>query len=138
MGVAKLPTINIDGKDVTSISMFGYKSLGVNGSSKFPRSSQILAYYLSGEECQRQRATEIGWGPTNSTVNGEDVVTQNDMLTAINEQSKNAVAQVNMSSTFWDPMKNLGNKIIAEEFKPDDTDAIKKLLDSTIANIRDE
>ncbi len=138
LGVAKLPTINIDGKDVTSISMFGYKSLGVNGSSKFPRSSQILAYYLSGEECQRQRATEIGWGPTNSTVNGEDVVTQNDMLTAINEQSKNAVAQVNMSSTFWDPMKNLGNKIIAEEFKPDDTDAIKKLLDSTIANIRDE
>ena len=35
-------------------------------------------------------------------------------------------------------MANLGNQLIADEFNPDDTDAIKQLLKATIENIRDE
>lgn len=138
LGATKLPTINVGGKDKQMVSMFGYKYLGVNGSSKFPRTSQILAYYLASETCQRERAKDLGWGPTNTKVAGEDVVTGSNMLTAIGDQSKYAVAQVNIVSTFWDPMANLGNKLIAADFKPDNTDAIKKLLNSTIDNIKDE
>lgn len=38
-GAAKLPTINVNGTDKQLISIFGYKYIGVNGSSKFPSNS---------------------------------------------------------------------------------------------------
>lgn len=137
-GAAKLPTINVNGEDKQMVSMLGYKFIGVNASSKFPRSAQILANYLAGEECQRERATELGWGPSNTTVNSEEVVTGSAVLTAIAEQGKFAVPQVNVASTFWDPYANLGNKLVADETDPSDADFFKKLITDTIANVRDE
>ena len=137
-GVAKLPTINVDGTDTQLISMFGYKYLGVNGSSQFPRTAQILAYYLHGEECQLQRAEELGWGPSNTAVQQNKVVTESAVLAAVGEQAKNAVVQVNIASTFWDPMGNLGNKMMADDWKPEDEAATRKLLQETITNVRDE
>ena len=35
-------------------------------------------------------------------------------------------------------MGNLGNKLVADEWNPDDADATRKLLKDTIANVRDE
>lgn len=137
-GAAKLPTINVDGEDKQLISMFGYKYIGVNGSSKFPNSAQILALYLSGEECQKQRTEELGWGPSNANVQKDKVVTESPVLNAIKAQSENSCTQVNIASTFWDPMANLGNKLVADEWKPDDADATRKLLQDTIKNVRDE
>lgn len=137
-GAAKLPTIDVNGEAKQMISMLGYKFIGVNAASKFPRSAQILANYLTGEECQRERATELGWGPSNQTVNGEEVVTGSAVLTAIAEQGKFAVPQVNMSQTFWDPYANLGNKLIADDTDPSNADFFKQLLTDTIANVRDE
>lgn len=137
-GAAKLPTIKVDGTDQQLISMFGYKYIGVNGSSQFPAASQILAHYLAGEECQLQRAEQLGWGPSNKNVQENEVVTGSAVLQAIKAQAANACPQVNIASTFWNPMGNLGNKLIADECKPDDAAAIKKLLQDTIANIRDE
>lgn len=137
-GAAKLPTINVDGEDKQLISMFGYKYIGVNGSSKFPNSAQILALYLSGEECQKQRTEELGWGPSNANVQKDKVVTESPVLNAIKTQSENSCTQVNIASTFWDPMANLGNKLVADEWKPDDADATRKLLQDTIKNVRDE
>ena len=137
-GAAKLPTINVDGEDKQLISMFGYKYIGVNGSSKFPNSAQILALYLSGEECQKQRTEELGWGPSNKNVQQDKLVTESPVLNAIKDQSLNSCTQVNIASTFWTPMGNLGNKLVAEEWNPDDTDATRKLLQDTITNIRDE
>lgn len=137
-GAAKLPTINVNGEDKQMVSMLGYKFIGVNASSKFPRSAQILANYLAGEDCQRERATELGWGPSNTTVNGEEVVTGSSVLTAIAEQGKFAVPQVNVASTFWDPYANLGNKLVADETDPSNAEFFKKLITDTIANVRDE
>lgn len=137
-GAAKLPTINVNGEDKQMISLLGYKFIGVNASSKFPRSAQILANYLAGEECQRERATELGWGPSNTTVNGEDIVTGSAVLTAIAEQGKYSVPQVNVASTFWDPFANLGNKLVADETDPSNADFFKQLINDTIANVRDE
>ena len=137
-GAAKLPTINVDGEDKQLISMFGYKYIGVNGSSKFPNSAQILALYLSGEECQKQRTEELGWGPSNKNVQQDKLVTESPVLNAIKDQSQNSCTQVNIASTFWNPMANLGNKLVADEWKPDDADATRKLLQDTIKNVRDE
>lgn len=137
-GAAKLPTIKVGDENKQLISMFGYKYIGVNGSSKFPASAQILAHYLAGEECQLQRATQLGWGPSNLTAQQDKAVTGSAVLQAIKAQAENAVPQVNIASTFWNPMGNLGNKLYADEWKPDDAAATKKLLQDTVANIRDE
>ena len=137
-GAAKLPTINVNGTDKQLISMFGYKYIGVNGSSKFPATAQILAHYLAGEECQLQRTEKLGWGPSNKKVQESKAVTGSPVLKAIGEQSLNACVQVNIASTFWDPMANLGNKIIADTCDPSDAAAMKKLLNETISNVRDE
>jgi arabinogalactan oligomer/maltooligosaccharide transport system substrate-binding protein len=136
-GAAKLPTIEVNGEAKQMVSMLGYKFLGVNGSTKFPRAAQILAHYLTGEECQRQRATDLGWGPSNTVVNGEAVVTESAVLTAIAEQGKFAVAQTNVAATFWDPMANLGNKLIADDTDPSNAEFFKKLVNDTINNIKD-
>ncbi len=137
-GATKLPTINVDGEDKQLVSMFGYKYIGVNGSSKYPATAQILAYYLSGEECQQQRTEELGWGPSNLNVQKSDLVTGSPVLNAIKEQASNACVQVNIAQTFWTPMGNLGNKLVADECDPEDADAIKELLQDTITNVRDE
>ena len=137
-GAAKLPTINVNGTDKQLISIFGYKYIGVNGSSKFPATAQILAHYLAGEECQLQRTEKLGWGPSNKKVQESKAVTDSPVLKAIGEQAKNACIQVNIANTFWDPMANLGNKIIADTCDPSDAAAMKKLLNETISNVRDE
>jgi arabinogalactan oligomer/maltooligosaccharide transport system substrate-binding protein len=136
-GAAKLPTINVNGEDLQMWSLYGYKSLAVNGSSKFPRSAQILAYYLSGEDCQRQRAEQIAWGPTNTTVAGEEVVTNSLDLAASAEQAKYGVAQVHIGN-FWDPMATLGNELISDDCDPSDAEAMKEILNTTIVNVKDE
>lgn len=136
-GASKLPTINVNGKDVQIVSLYGYKSLAVNASTKFPRSAQILAYYLSGEDCQRQRAEQIAWGPTNTVVAGEEIVTNSPDLAASSEQAKYAVPQVHIGN-FWEPMKTLGNELISDKCDPSDTAALTELLNTTITNIKDE
>lgn len=138
LGAAKLPTIKVNGQDKQLISMFGYKYIGVNAHSKFPATSQILALYLAGQNCQKQRAEQLGWGPSNKTVQNDSVVTESITQQALKDQSQNACAQVNIAPTLWDPMGNLGNKLVAEETNPSDTEYFKKLLNETIKNVRDE
>ncbi|MBQ8057688.1 MAG: extracellular solute-binding protein [Ruminococcus sp.] len=136
-GAAKLPTINVNGTDKQIVSMHGYKLIGVNAMSKFPNASQLLADYLSGEACQLERAEKISWGPSNTNAAASEIVTSNPAISAILEQAKNSVPQVNIASTFWDPMGNLGNNLFKEDAKYD-TATLTDLLNKTIANIRDE
>lgn len=136
-GAAKLPTIKVNGTDKQIISMHGYKLIGVNAYSKAPKAAQLLADYLTGEECQKQRAEELSWGPSNKVVTESDVVKNNVAVTAILEQSANSVPQVNIADTFWTPMENLGNNLFKEGAKTD-ADSLKALLKKTISNIRGE
>lgn len=135
-GAAKLPTINIGGKDKQIYSMYGYKSIAVNGASKFPRTSQVLAYYLASEECQDQRCSELGWSPTNKNTVEKDTAKKDVAISALIEQSKYSVAQVNIGK-IWDPFGNLGNQLVADTTKPDSYD-FKALLKKTIDNVLDQ
>ncbi len=135
-GAAKLPTINVGGTDKDLISLFGYKYIGVNSHTKFQRSAQILAYYLTGLDCQTQRAQELGWGPSNAEAMkavGDDTVLQ-----AISAQSEKAVAQVKIAGTFWTSMGTLGSEMYKDSWNPDDKAATKTLFEKIIAQIRDE
>lgn len=134
----KLPTISVGGEDKQLISMFGYKYIGVNAKTKFPRSAHILAYYLASEECQKQRAEQLGWGPSNTKVQETDFVKSDVTLKAITAQSQNAVPQVNIQGTFWQAMGTLGSEMMKDGWKPDDKAKTKELLKSTISDVRDE
>ena len=137
-GAAKLPTIKVGDTDKQLISMFGYKYIGVNSHSAFPRAAQILAYYLASEECQTQRAEQIGWGPSNINSQKSDFVSSDPVLVAVAAQSNNAVPQVNIGGTFWDAFATLGSEFYKDNWKPDDKAATKKLLEQTISVARDE
>ncbi len=132
-----LPTININGESKPIINMFGYKLLGVNAFTKYPATANELAKYLSGEECQRERAEELNWGPSNKVVAESDIVKNDDAISAILAQAENSVPQVHISATFWAPLKTCGNKLVDFENKLTEDDC-KELLHTTIANIRDE
>ncbi|MBQ2971302.1 MAG: extracellular solute-binding protein [Ruminococcus sp.] len=136
-GAVKLPTINVNGEDKQMISLHGYKLLGVNARSKYPNAAQLLADYLSGEACQLERAEKNSWGPSNTVAAASEAATSNVAIKAALDQSLYSIPQINMSSTFWDPMGTLGNNLFKEEAKYD-TETLTALLDKTIANIRDE
>ena len=137
-GAAKLPTINVNGQAKQLVSMQGYTQLGVNACSKFPVSAQILALYLSGEKCQRQRAEIIGYGSTNKVVQQEPVITGNPVLKAMKEQAEFAVPQANTSPLIWDSMGQLGSKLVANSTNPGDKTFFTNLLRQTINDIKDE
>lgn len=136
-GLAVLPTINIDGKDTPIINMFGYKLIGVNAFTKYPATANALAKYLSGEQCQLERAVELNWGPSNNVVAQSDTIKNDEAISAILAQAENSVPQVELSATFWAPLQTMGKKIVALEEPLTESDA-KALLKQTIANIRDE
>ncbi len=134
LGAAKLPTITVNGEEKDMISLYGYKMIGVNKYSDYPCTSQVLAYFLSSSYCQEQRLEELGWSPTNKELVASDVVQSDPIIAAIVAQGDYSLPQINMADQFWDPMANLGNKLISTDTNPATYD-FAALLKSTISNI---
>jgi arabinogalactan oligomer/maltooligosaccharide transport system substrate-binding protein len=134
LGACKLPTINVDGEDKQMVSMYGYKMIGVNATSKYPRTSQILAYYLSSQECQQQRADELGWSPTNKAVAESDTVVNDPTIAALVAQGEFGVPQVNIVGSFWTPMGALGDFLVGSDTDPATAD-FKTQFNKTIESI---
>lgn len=135
-GFAILPTININGTDTQIKNMFGYKFIGVNSQSKFPYTAQALAYYLSNEECQQERAEELEWGPSNVNVANSDYVKNSESMSAILAQSEFSVPQTIIVGTFWDPCAALGG-YVGETNNDFTTEAVKAEVEKCINNILD-
>ena len=114
---AKLPTIKIDGTDTDIVSMYGYKLIGVNNNSKYPRTSQALAYYLSGEKCQKERAEsdDLGWGPSITKLVESDIVTGDPCLSAMYAQREHSVPQIGLAGSFWDPTGAFGAYVVEKK-----------------------
>ena len=136
LAAAKLPTINVNGKDKDLVSLFGYKYIGVNSHTKFQRSAQILAYYLTGLDCQKERATELGWGPSNTAA--QQAASSDPILQAVTAQSETAVPQVNIAPTFWTAMGTLGSTLYKDDWDPSNEAKTKDLLNKVIAQVKDE
>ena len=136
-GFAVLPTINVDGTPTQIINMFGYKLIGVNSSTKYPNTSIELAKFLTSEDCQKDRAVDLNWGPSNKNVAESTLIKSDAALSSILEQSKNSVPQVAVSQNFWQPVATLGNMVV--DFNTEFTEKdCRELIKQTIANVRDE
>ena len=58
-GAAKLPTIKVNNNNKQIIPFNGLYYRAVNAKTKFPNAANMLAYYLSDEECQKQNAQQL-------------------------------------------------------------------------------
>ncbi len=119
MGVADLPSFTVDGNTYHLGSFSGNKLMGVKPQTDPAKGSalQRLALYLTGEECQMERFTQFGWGPSNKAAQATDAVSSDPTLVALAAQNAYATPQGQIHGSWWDIAKVLGT--VAEEATSD-------------------
>ncbi len=110
MGVADLPSFTVDGETYHLGSFSGNKLMGVKPQTDPAKASalQKLALYLTGEECQMERFTKFGWGPSNLKAQANDAVKADPTLVALAAQNAYATPQGQIHGSWWDIAKVLG------------------------------
>ncbi|MDE6182549.1 MAG: extracellular solute-binding protein [Eubacteriales bacterium] len=105
LGVAILPTFNINGEDCQLKSFYSSKAIGVNSKTKNPEVAVEFAKYLGSEEMQIQRFKETSQVPTNQKASEIQEVKDDVVSNILVEQSNVAsVAQptsVEFSKRYW-------------------------------------
>ena len=112
LGATDLPSFTVDGISYHLGGYTGYKLMGVNPQTDAKKAAvlSLLAQYLTGEECQKQRAEEFQWGPSNLVAAQSDFVQANVSLAAFAKQAAdpNCVPQGQIHGAWWDIAKVLG------------------------------
>ncbi len=108
--VAELPSFTVDGKSYHLGSYSGYKLMGVKPQSDAKKAAvlSLLAQYLTGEECQKERFCYFGWGPSSKALLSEYVSQTAPALVALAEQSNYSTPQRMIHGSWWDIAKVLG------------------------------
>ena len=125
---AELPSVTVDGETFHLGSYNGYKLLGVKPQTDTKRSAvlQLLAQYLTGEECQTQRFETFGWGPSNKVAAAKPEVLADASLAAVNAQKQYSVTQGQIHGSWWDLAAALGTA--SREADLGDEEALNKAL----------
>ncbi len=137
MGVCKLPTAKIGGKDVQLSGYMGYKLIGVNGYSQNKGEAHKLAQWLTNQENQLKRFETRGFGPTNKVVAEMDAVTGDLVIGAVMAQAPFNRAQKGVPGNYWTPMSSLITPLVtAKADGTKITDAqLQEYLDALCAQI---
>ncbi len=117
MGVADLPSFEVDGTSYHLGSYNGCKLLGVKPQEDAVKQAVLhkLAQYLTGEECQMQRFETLAWGPSNLSAQASDAVKANPGLTALFQQNAYSKPQGQIHGSWWDIAKVIGDEVKAAE-----------------------
>lgn len=102
-----MPTINIDGKDVSLKPYSSYKYIAVNKSSENAEAAQALAIWLGGEQCQTDRLAARETAPTWNSVAESEAATGSPAVAAAIAQGASGYTQpgiAQMGAT-WDSVK---------------------------------
>ena len=104
LGVAELPSFEVDGKSYHLGSYSGCKLLGVKPQTDPERAAALhkLAQYLTGEAAQTERFNELAWGPSNLNSQKEEAVQANPALAALLKQDAYATPQGQIHGSWWD------------------------------------
>jgi arabinogalactan oligomer/maltooligosaccharide transport system substrate-binding protein len=115
LGVADLPSFEVDGQSYHIGSYSGNKLLGVKPQADATRAAVLhkLAQYLTGETAQEERCVEFGWGPSNKAVQGKECVTSNPALAALGQQNNYAKPQGQIHGSWWDVAGVIGTDVKA-------------------------
>ena len=110
LGATDLPSFTVDGTSYHLGSYTGNKLMGVKPQTDAKRAAvlSLLAQYLTGEECQKQRFAEFEWGPSNVAAQASPEVQANASLAALAKQNAFGQPQGQIGGAWWDIAKVLG------------------------------
>ena len=110
LGATDLPSFTIDGTSYHLGSYTGNKLMGVKPQSDSKKAAvlALLANYLTGEECQKQRFASFEWGPSNIAAQASPEVQANASLAALAKQNAFGQPQGQIHGSWWDIAKVLG------------------------------
>ena len=139
MGVAKLPTVEIDGQQKQLTTYMGCKLIGVNGYSQNKGEAHKLAAWLTNQQNQLKRFETRGFGPSNKEVAASEAVANNPVISAVMAQAKFSRAQKSVPGNYWTPMGSLITPFIERKEAGTLTDytdeELQALLDALVAQI---
>ena len=121
MGVADLPSFEVDGQSYHIGSFNGCKLLGVKPQTDAARGAALhkLAQYLVSEDAQLERFKELAWGPANTNAQASNEVQANPGLAALIAQAPYSVPQGTIHGSWWD----IGKVIATDIGESDGSDA---------------
>ena len=126
MGVADLPSFEVEGQTYHLGSFNGCKLMGVKPQVDSQKAAALnkLAQYLTGEDCQMERFEARAWGPSNVAAQASDAVQANPGLAALLAQSPYSIPQGQIHGSWWDIAKVIGDDVKAAA----DEDGLKQAL----------
>ncbi len=115
MGVADLPSFEVDGQSYHLGSYNGCKLLGVKPQEDAVKQAVLhkVAQYLTNEECQLQRFDTLAWGPANLKAQQSEAVKANPALIALFQQNVYSKPQGQIHGGWWDVAKVIGDDVKA-------------------------
>lgn len=121
MGVADLPSFEVDGVKYHLGSYNGCKLMGVKPQEDAVTAAALhqLAQYLTGEACQQERFEANNWGPSNLVAQSSEAVQQNPGLVALFSQAPYSRPQGQIHGSWWDIAKVIGDDVKAAESEAD-------------------
>ena len=136
LGLAVLPTFELDGKANQLKGFYGSKAIGVNTHSKALPVAIEFAAYLGSEEMQLQRFEESNQIPTNLAAGQADVVVADPVAAVtVKEAEIASVTQplaAEFGSKYWANVGGITTEIIAGELTKDNA---KEKLDAFVATM---
>ena len=132
MGVADLPSFEVDGQEYHLGSFFGFKLMGVKPQVDAAKGAALhrLAQYLTGAECELERHTAVNWGPANLEAQAADAVKNDPILQAVYAQKNFGVVQSAIHGSWWDVAKVIGDQVKAATNEEDLKKALQKYEDN--------
>ena len=118
LGIAQLPTVNINGQAKQLKSFSGSKAVAVNPNSKNMQASIALARYLAGEKAQEDHYKLRSIIPCNTTLLKNEEVAKDPLVTAQNNTINNtSIVQPTISAmgNYWTPTETFGKNLIAKK-----------------------
>ena len=125
LGIAPLPTFEVDGETYQMKSYLGYKFMVVKPQSDAYKSAylQRLAKFLTDETCQRERFDAVKWAPTNKALQSDPSVTSESFSVL---KAAQTIPQGQYPTGWWAKMQVLvGN---ARDAEKDNVNALKGAL----------
>ena len=130
LGIAKLPTYNLDGEDIQMESFAGSKAIGVNPNCEYPQVAVALALFLGNEESQQLHYDARSIVPCNTALLEEEDI----------QKDETSILQpvVSAMNNYWTPAENFGKSIVNGEVTLDNAEEMTdKLSDSMNQSIVD-
>ncbi len=121
LGATDLPSFTVDGKEYHLGSYSGNKLMGIKPQTETKKGAvlQLLAQYLTSDECQYERFEVFGWGPSSQVSQAREEVKSDISLSALIKQNAYAIPQPQIHGSWWDIAKVLGAQAKAAETEAD-------------------